>query len=440
MSSRAPEADVDLGSYAWNNDSILNVDRMLMVSLAEADPAMADLIKQEEARQRNGAEMIASENFASRAVRQATGSVLTNKYAEGLPGRRYYGGCEVVDLVENLARERAKQLFGVAHVNVQPHAGSQANMAAYRALIKPGDRVMAMRLDQGGHLTHGSPVNFSGTDYVVAGYGVHPETEQIDFDALAAQAREFKPALIVAGATSYPRQIDFAKFAEIAQACGAKLMVDMAHIAGLVAANLHPDPMQVADIVTTTTHKTLRGPRGGMILTRDLEIIKAVNKMVFPHLQGGPLEHVIGAKAVALEEAMRPEFATYQQRVLDNAKHLADALLQLGYRLVSGGTDNHLLLVDMRSVGMTGKDAEELLVTAGITANKNTIPFDPESPFVTSGLRLGTAAMTTRGWGEREFRRLAFLADKVLRHSDDVDVASRVEDAVREMCVPFPLP
>jgi glycine hydroxymethyltransferase len=407
--------------------------------LHEVDPVIAEIIRREEDRQRYGIELIASENYASRAVREATGSVLTNKYAEGLPHRRYYGGCEWVDAAEDLARERAKALFGAEHANVQPHAGSQANMAAYTALISPGDTILAMRLDQGGHLTHGSPVNFSGQFYRVVAYGVTADDERIDYDEVARLAAEHHPQVIVAGATAYPRAIDFERFAEIARDCGARLLVDMAHIAGLVAADLHPDPMPVADIVTTTTHKTLRGPRGGMVLCRE-EHAKAVDKAVFPTLQGGPLEHVVAAKAVALHEAMQPEFRLYQECVLENAAVLAEALAGFGFRIVSGGTDNHLLLVDLRPKGVTGKVAEAVLDLAGITTNKNMIPFDPAKPMVTSGLRLGTPAVTTRGFGPFEMRRIAAWINQVLENPTDEDGQRRVRAEVAELAGSFPVP
>ncbi|MEO8083886.1 MAG: serine hydroxymethyltransferase [Ardenticatenales bacterium] len=421
------------------DDSSPTVGAALQRSLADTDPAIAALIDLEAERQRTGIELIASENFTSRAVREAVGSVLTNKYAEGLPGKRYYGGCEIVDRVEDLARERAKALFGAEYANVQPHAGSQANMAAYRALIRPGDLIMAMRLDQGGHLTHGSPVNFSGTDYRVVAYGVDAATERIDMDAFRALALEHRPALIVGGATAYPRAIDFAAMAEVAAEVGARLLIDMAHVAGLVAAKLHPDPVPVADIVTTTTHKTLRGPRGGLILCKT-EHAKAVDKMVFPHLQGGPLEHVIAGKAVALHEAAQPGFAAYQRAVIANARALAEALAERGFRIVSGGTDNHIVLVDLRPKGVTGKAAEARLDRAMITTNKNTIPFDPESPFVTSGLRLGTPAVTTRGMTEADMRTIAAWIDEALDGPEDEATIARVRGAVVEMAGAFPLP
>ncbi|MBQ1501055.1 MAG: serine hydroxymethyltransferase [Firmicutes bacterium] len=376
-------------------------------NLLAADPEVAAAIEKELSRQRNKIELIASENFTSKAVMAAQGSVLTNKYAEGYPGKRYYGGCEYVDIAEDLARERAKKLFGAKFVNVQPHSGAQANMAAYFTLLQPGDRVLGMSLAHGGHLTHGSPVNFSGKTYEFISYGVEEGTEVIDYDKLMQQAMEVKPALIVAGASAYPRTLDFAKFREIADACGAKLMTDMAHIAGLVAVGEHPSPVPYCDVVTTTTHKTLRGPRGGMILTNDEEIAKGIDKSVFPGIQGGPLMHVIAAKAVALGEALKPEFKEYIINVKKNAQVLANELTRHGLRIVSGGTDNHLMLVDVRPLGLTGKEAEHILDEAGITCNKNGIPFDPEKPFVTSGIRLGSAACTTRGFDEAAFAKVA---------------------------------
>jgi glycine hydroxymethyltransferase len=407
--------------------------------LLDVDPVVADLILREEERQRKGIELIASENYASQAVLEATGSVLTNKYAEGLPHRRYYGGCVWIDEVEDLARKRACELFGADHANVQPHSGSQANAAAYWSIIKPGDTILAMRLDQGGHLTHGSPVNFSGQVYRIVSYGVDPETERIDYDALASLAREHRPQLIVAGATAYSRSIDFDRFAEVARDVGARLLVDMAHIAGLVAAKEHPDPVPVSDIVTTTTHKTLRGPRGGMILCR-AELAKDVDRAVFPTWQGGPLEHVIAAKAVALGEAMLPEFRQYARRIVENARCLAEALSGHGFRIVSGGTDNHLVLVDLRPKGVTGKVAEEALDAAGITTNKNMIPFDPEKPMVTSGLRLGTPIVTTRGMGPDEMRRIAAWINRVIEAPGDESVRAAVIGEVGDMAGAYPLP
>ena len=374
--------------------------------LAPQDPAVAEAISHELQRQRDKIELIASENFASRAVMAAQGSCLTNKYAEGYPGKRYYGGCEHVDIVENLARERVKQLFGAEHANVQPHSGAQANYAAYQAVLQPGDTVLGMNLAHGGHLTHGSPVNFSGKLYHFEEYGVDPETEMIDYDAMEKKALEVQPKLIVAGASAYPRIIDFARIREICDKCGALMMVDMAHIAGIVAAGRHPNPVRYADIVTSTTHKTLRGPRGGIILCKK-ELAKGIDKSVFPGAQGGPLMHIIAAKAVAFGEALKPEFTGYIDQVLRNAQAFADALQSVGFRLVSGGTDNHLLLVDVKSMGLTGAEAEKALDDCNITCNKNGIPFDTEKPTVTSGIRLGTPAGTTRGLKEDDFRKLA---------------------------------
>lgn len=385
--------------------------------LAPQDPAVAEAIANELQRQRDKIELIASENFASRAVMAAQGSVMTNKYAEGYPGRRYYGGCEHVDVVENIARERVKELFGAEHANVQPHSGAQANYAAYQAVLKPGDKILGMNLAHGGHLTHGSPVNFSGKLYDFAEYGVSPETEVIDYDEFERIALEVQPKLIVAGASAYPRIIDFKRIREIADKCGALMMVDMAHIAGIVAAGRHPNPVEYADIVTSTTHKTLRGPRGGVILCRE-ELAKAIDKSVFPGTQGGPLMHVIAAKAVAFGEALQPEFKDYIDQVLKNAQAFAEALSEEGFRLVSGGTDNHLLLVDVKSIGMTGAEAEALLDDCNITCNKNGIPFDKEKPTVTSGLRLGTPAATTRGLKEDDFRTIAKIMKIVLIDRD----------------------
>jgi glycine hydroxymethyltransferase len=368
--------------------------------LSEADPDVARLIREETRRQAEGLELIASENFVSPAVLEAAGSTLTNKYAEGYPGKRYYGGCEVVDQVEQLAIDRVNKVFGSSYANVQPHSGSQANMAAYFALGAPGDTVVAMSLNFGGHLTHGSPVNFSGKLFKIVPYGLSQADERIDMAEVARLAREHKPKILVVGASAYPRTLDFAKFAEIAREVGASLMVDMAHIAGLVAAGLHPNPVPYADIVTSTTHKTLRGPRGGLILCRDADLGKKINSQIFPGIQGGPLEHVIAAKAVAFGEALQPGFKTYQQAIIDNAQVLAEGLLKAGLRLVSGGTDNHLMLVDLRPKKLTGKVAEEALGKAGITVNKNMIPWDPEKPFVTSGVRVGTPALTSRGFGK----------------------------------------
>lgn len=387
------------------------------------DPELAQAIILESNRQMDQLELIASENFVSPAVRQAQGSVLTHKYAEGYPGKRYYGGCEYVDIAERLALERAKKLFHCEYANVQPHSGSQANMAAYLAYLKPGDTILGMNLSHGGHLTHGSPVNFSGRLFHIISYGVQRETGRIDYDEVAALAREHKPDLIVAGASAYPRMIDFARFREIADQTGAKLLVDMAHIAGLVAVGLHQSPLPYAHITTTTTHKTLRGPRGGMILSSaDME--KTLNSQIFPGIQGGPLPHVIAAKAVALGEALRPSFKNYQERVVKNAAVLAQCLLDAGYNLVSGGTDNHLILMDLNSKGITGKEAESALDRAGITVNKNTVPFETRSPFVTSGIRLGTAALTTRGMDEKDMQKVAaFLIAGLEQHSNESALA-----------------
>jgi len=406
--------------------------------LAVADPQIARLIHEETRRQAEGLELIASENFVSPAVLEALGSPLTNKYAEGYPGKRYYGGCEVVDQVEQLAIDRAKQLFGAEHANVQPHSGSQANMAAYFALAQPGDTLLAMSLNFGGHLTHGSPVNFSGKLFKIVPYGLAQATETIDMDEVARLAREHRPKIIVVGASAYPRTLHFDKFAEIAREVGAAMVVDMAHIAGLVAAGLHPNPVPYAEIVTSTTHKTLRGPRGGMILCRE-PIAKTLNSQIFPGIQGGPLEHVIAAKAVAFGEALRPEFKKYQQAILDNAQALAEGLKAGGLRLVSGGTDNHLMLVDLRPKGLNGKIAEEALGKAGITVNKNMIPWDPEKPFVTSGVRVGSPALTTRGMDTAAMATVARLIVRVLDAPADEASLARVRGEVRELCAQFPM-
>ncbi|HEY6061667.1 MAG TPA: serine hydroxymethyltransferase [Gemmatimonadales bacterium] len=408
-----------------------------LAPLAQADPAVADLIRRETDRQEHGLELIASENFVSVAVLQAMGTALTNKYAEGVPKKRYYGGCEVVDEVEQLAIDRAKALFGAAHANVQPHSGAQANMAAYLAVLKPGETLMGLALPHGGHLTHGSPVNFSGVLFRAVAYGVREDTGTIDYDEVRATALAERPQLIIAGGSAYARIFDFAALRAIADEIGATFLVDMSHFAGLVAGGVHPSPVPHAQIVTTTTHKTLRGPRGGMILCT-AELAKAVDKWVFPGTQGGPLEHVIAAKAVALGEAARPEFKTYAAQVVRNAQALAQALLGRGYAIVSGGTDTHLMLVDLRAKGLTGKDAEQLLDRAGITVNKNTIPGDPQSPFVTSGIRLGTPAVTTRGFRESEMARVAELIDEVLTRKDEATLA-RVKGAVRALTDAFPL-
>ncbi len=407
--------------------------------LEQADPEVAAAIAREEVRQRLTLEMIASENYTSAAVLAAAGSVLTNKYAEGYPGKRYYGGCQFVDQVEELARTRAKQLFGADHANVQPHSGAQANLAAYFAFLEPGDPVMGMTLSHGGHLTHGSPVNFTGKTYAFYSYGVDRETENIDYGEMRRIALEVHPKIIVVGATAYPRIIDFARCREIATEAASLLMVDMAHIAGLVAAGVHPSPVPFADIVTSTTHKTLRGPRSGFILARE-DHAAAIDRAVFPGMQGGPLMHIIAAKAVAFGEALQPGFRHYAQQIVANAQALADGLLGRGLRLVSGGTDNHLLLVDVGSKGMSGKKAEWLLDEVGITVNKNTIPYDERSPTITSGIRVGTAALTTRGFGPDEMRRIAgFIAD-VLEAPDDAAVAAGVSGEVRAMAESFPVP
>jgi glycine hydroxymethyltransferase len=406
--------------------------------LSAADPQIARLIHEETRRQAEGLELIASENFVSPAVLEALGSPLTNKYAEGYPGKRYYGGCEVVDQVEQLAIDRAKQLFGAEHANVQPHSGSQANMAAYFALAQPGDTLLAMSLNFGGHLTHGSPVNFSGKLFKIVPYGLSQGTETIDMDEVARLAREHRPRILVVGASAYPRTLQFDRFAEIAREVGAAMVVDMAHIAGLVAAGLHPNPVPYAEIVTSTTHKTLRGPRGGMILCREAHA-KTLNSQIFPGIQGGPLEHVIAAKAVAFGEALRPEFKRYQQAILDNAQALAEGLKAGGLRLVSGGTDNHLMLLDLRPKGLNGKIAEEALGKAGITVNKNMIPWDPEKPFVTSGVRIGSPALTTRGMGTAEMATVAKLIVRVLDAPADEASLARVRGEVRELCAQFPM-
>ena len=400
------------------------------------DPELGRMIEAEYKRQARNIELIASENIVSEAVMAAMGSVLTNKYAEGYPGKRYYGGCECVDEVENLAIRRVCQLFGAKYANVQPHSGAQANMAVYQALCKPGDTVLGMSLDNGGHLTHGSPVNQSGLLYNIVPYGVD-ENGLIDYDALRALAKKEQPKMIIAGASAYPRAIDFEKFAEIAHEVGAYLFVDMAHIAGLVAAGLHQSPVSCADVVTTTTHKTLRGPRGGVILTNDEELAKKFNKAIFPGTQGGPLEHVIAAKAVCFGEALRPEFKAYQQRVVTNARVLADALQKQGFDLVSGGTDNHLMLIDLRKTGVTGKELQRRLDEVYITANKNAIPNDPESPFVTSGMRIGTPAVTTRGFGAPEMLR---IAEFIWQAATDFDnKANDIRRNVRDICANFPI-
>ena len=407
-----------------------------MVSTLKRDEALFELIALEEKRQREGLELIASENFVSKQVREAVGSVLTNKYAEGYPGARYYGGCEVIDRVESLAIERAKALFGAAWANVQPHSGSQANMAVYMALMEPGDTLMGMDLAAGGHLTHGSRVNFSGKLYKVVSYGVRPDTELIDLEEVRRLALEHRPKVIVAGASAYPRFWDFKAFREIADEVGAYLVVDMAHFAGLVAAGLHPNPLPYAHVVTSTTHKTLRGPRGGLILSNDPELGKRIDTLIFPGIQGGPLEHVIAGKAVAFFEALQPEFKEYSRLVVENAKRLAEELARRGYRIVTGGTDNHLFLVDLRPKGLTGKEAEERLDAVGITVNKNAIPFDPKPPRVTSGIRIGTPAITTRGFTPEEMPLVAELIDRALLEGP----SEALREEVRRLALAHPMP
>lgn len=411
----------------------------LMEHLKTADPAVADAIDKELTRQRTKLELIASENIVSKAVLEAQGSVLTNKYAEGYPGKRYYGGCEFVDVVEQLAIDRAKKLFGAAYANVQPHSGAQANMAVFFALLQPGDTVMGMNLTDGGHLTHGSPVNMSGKYFHIVPYGVRKEDERIDYDELERIAKDCQPKLIVAGASAYARIIDFERMAKIAHGVGAYLMVDIAHIAGLVAAGLHPSPVPYADVVTTTTHKTLRGPRGGMILCKDAEFGKQFNKAIFPGIQGGPLMHVIAAKAVALGEALQPSFKEYAKQVVKNAAVLADELMKDGFRIVTGGTDNHLMLVDLTSKHLTGKEAQNLLDEVNITVNKNTIPFEPLSPFVTSGIRLGSPALTTRGFKEADMKEVADIIALVLDHPEDAAKKDEAKRRVAALCKKYPL-
>ena len=415
---------------------------MYLEHLRASDPELAQAIDAELGRQRDSIELIASENFVSLPVMEAVGSTLTNKYAEGYPGKRYYGGCWAVDVVEDLARERAKKLFGAKFANVQPHSGAQANYAALAALAKPGDTVIGMDLSNGGHLTHGSPANFSGKLYDIVSYGLDPETERIDYDDVAAKAREHRPAVIIAGASAYPRVIDFARFAEIAHEVGAKLLVDMAHIAGLVATGAHPSPMPHADVVTTTTHKTLRGTRGGLILTNDEDLAKKINSAVFPGTQGGPLEHVIAGKAAAFGEALKPEFADYIDGVVANAAALGRGMVARGLRLVTGGTDNHLLLVDLTTVAggeVTGKRAENVLDSVGITVNKNTIPGEQRSPFVTSGIRVGSAAATSRGFGEAECERIGEIIGEVIAAADDEDALAAARAEVASMLAEHPL-
>jgi glycine hydroxymethyltransferase len=403
------------------------------------DPEVAGWIRDEERRQNEGLELIASENFVSRAVREAQGSVLTNKYAEGYPGRRYYGGCEFIDRIEAVAIDRVKKLFGAEHANVQPHSGSQANMSVYITVLKPGDTILGMDLSHGGHLTHGHPLSFSGKEYRVVAYGVRREDERIDYDQLAAVAREHRPGLIIAGASAYPREIDFRRFAQVAEEIGAVLMVDIAHIAGLVVAGLHQSPVPHAPFVTSTTHKTLRGPRGGFVLCR-ADRAKDLDRTVFPGVQGGPLEHVIAAKAVAFAEAATPEFTDYQRRTVENAQALAARLTARGLRLVSGGTDNHLMLVDVGAAGLSGKEAEKMLEAAGLTVNKNTIPFDTRPPLVASGIRIGTPAITTRGMGTAEMEMIGDSIAQVLQSRGEAAVQRGVRSTVTELCAAFPLP
>ena len=409
-----------------------------MSFLDDVDPEIASAIKDELERQRNSLELIAAENFTSMAVMEAYNNVMTNKYAEGYPGKRYYGGCTFVDVAETLARDRCKALFGADHVNVQPHSGSQANMSVYIALLKPGDTVMGMSLDHGGHLSHGSPVNFSGKIYNVVHYGVNKETEMLDYDEMLKIAKECSPKMIVTGASAYPRTIDFKALREVADEVGAYLMADIAHIAGLVAAGAHPSPIPYADVVTTTTHKTLRGPRGGVVMCKE-ELASDIDRAVFPGVQGGPLMHVIAAKAVAFKEALTQDFKDYQFQIVKNAKTISDSLLDQGFDLVSGGTDNHLMLVKLLDQAYSGKDAEQALESAGITLNKNTIPFDPTSPFITSGIRIGTPAVTTRGMKEKEMLQIAEMIGAILGNIDDEAVISKVRTEVSELCQRFPL-
>ncbi|HLR81351.1 MAG TPA: serine hydroxymethyltransferase [Bacillota bacterium] len=409
-----------------------------LTHVKQSDPDLYQAIQAEKKRQQDKIELIASENFVSEAVMEAMGSVLTNKYAEGYPGKRYYGGCEHVDVAENLARDRAKQLFGAEHVNVQPHSGAQANMAVYFSVLEPGDTVLGMNLSHGGHLTHGSPVNFSGELYNFVEYGVDRETEQLDYDVVLEKAKEVHPKLIVAGASAYSREIDFAKFREIADHVGAYLMVDMAHIAGLVAAGIHQNPVPYADFVTTTTHKTLRGPRGGMILCKQ-EYGKKIDKSVFPGIQGGPLMHIIAAKATSFQEALSADFKEYATQIVKNAQALSEALIAEGIRIVSGGTDNHLLLLDVTPLGLTGNIAEGVLDQVGITTNKNTIPYDTESPFVTSGVRIGTAAVTTRGFKEEEMKEIARMMSLTLKNHDDPKTLNKAAESVQALTKQFPL-
>ncbi|WP_374033099.1 serine hydroxymethyltransferase [Bdellovibrio bacteriovorus] len=409
------------------------------LTLSQVDPEVLAAINKESERQQFGLEMIASENYTSKAVMEAQGSILTNKYAEGYPGKRYYGGCVNVDTVESLAIERAKKLFGVQYANVQPHSGSQANMGVYLAACKAGDTILGMDLSHGGHLTHGSPVNFSGMLFKAASYKLDQETGRLNYDTIRATAKETQPKLIIAGYSAYPRTLDFAKFKEIADEVGAQLLVDMAHFAGLVASGHHPSPVPYADYITTTTHKTLRGPRGGMILTISEEKAKTMNSRIFPGIQGGPLEHVIAGKAVAFGEALKPEFKDYSGKVISNAKVLAEELLSAGFKLVTGGTDNHLILMDLSDREITGKLAENSLDEAGITVNKNTVPNEKRSPFVTSGVRIGTPALTTRGMGPAEMKQIAKWIGQVLNNAEDAGVKNRVHEEVKEMCKQFPI-
>ena len=406
--------------------------------LEEFDPEISEAVKGELEREAYTLEMIASENFVSKAVMEALGSVLTNKYAEGYPGKRYYGGCEHVDIAENLAIERAKKLFNAEHANVQPHSGSQANMAVYHTLLQPGDTILGMDLSHGGHLTHGCPVNFSGYTYQVVAYGVNRDTELIDYEQVLGLAKEHRPKLIIVGGSAYPRVIDALKFREIADEVGARIMTDIAHPAGLVAAGLYPSPIPYSEFVTTTTHKTLRGPRGGMILCKE-EYAKDVNKKIFPGIQGGPLMHVIAAKAVAFKEALDPNFISYQKQVISNAKHLSECLASAGFKIVSGGTDTHLILIDLSNKNITGKAAEEALDLAGITVNKNTVPFETRSPFVTSGIRIGTPALTTRGMKNREMGMIADMIVQTMEHIDDPVFHNKTRENIREFCEQFPL-
>lgn len=409
------------------------------MSLQQNDSIIFEAIEKEKHRQHNTLELIASENFVSQDVLEAMGTVMTNKYAEGYPGKRYYGGCEFVDVAEQTAIERLTKLFGAKYANVQPHSGAQANLAVFYALLQPGDKVMGMNLSHGGHLTHGSPVSISGKWFEIVSYGVREDTHLIDYDELEAIAKKEQPKLIIAGASAYPRTIDFVRFKEIADQVGAKFMVDMAHIAGLVAAGLHPSPIPYADVVTSTTHKTLRGPRGGIVLTNDEGMIKAINKAVFPGIQGGPLMHIIAAKAVAFQEALQPGFKVYAKQIIENARILGEELQKNGATLVSGGTDNHIVLLDVRSWDLTGKEAEKLLEEAGITVNKNTIPYDPQSPFVTSGIRMGTAALTTRGMKKEEMVQIAKVIADVLKSKGETYVLEQAKETTKAICEMYPL-